>query len=269
MLTFVSVLIGGYMLVLGGLYVFQRHLLYFPDTSPPDPASKQLQSIKDVTYTAADGVNLLSWYSAPEPGMPTVLYFHGNAGHIGSRIDKIRPFVASGYGVLLAGYRGYGGNDGGPSEQGLYADARAAVKFLQGEGTGAQSLVLYGESLGSAVATRMMVDLSVDGGAMALVLEAPFTSVVEAASHFYPIFPVRWLLHDRFDSGSIIDQIGAPVLIIHGEQDTTMPIRFGKKLYDIASHPKESFWVPRAGHNDLFDHGAATVVLDFIARQQK
>jgi len=268
MLTFVSVLIGGYMLMLGGLYVIQRHLLYFPDTSAPIQVSNDPLKLKDVTYTTADGLNLVSWYSAPAPGMPTVLYFHGNAGHIGSRGDKIRPFVAEGYGVLLAGYRGYGGNEGVPNEQGLFADARAAVKFLQGQGTGAKSLVLYGESLGSAVATRMAVDLSQGGGVMALVLEAPFTSVVEAASHFYPMFPVKWLLHDRYETSAIIGLIEAPVFIFHGDKDITMPIRFGKKLYDIASHPKEKLWVAGAGHNDLFDHGADSAVLDFIARQR-
>ena len=268
MMTFVFMAIGGYMLVLGGLYVFQRHLLYFPDTSAPNQVSNDLNSITDVTYTTADGVNLLSWYSAPAPGMPTVLYFHGNAGHIGDRVDKIRPFVALGYGVLLAGYRGYGGNDGEPSEQGLFADARAAVEFLQGLGTSPENLVLYGESLGSAVAARMAVELSESGGVMALVLEAPFTSAVEVASHYYPIFPVRWLLHDRFDTSSIIGLVGAPVFIFHGEKDTVMPIMFGKKLYDIASQPKERFWVSGAGHNDLFDHGAATAVLEFVARHR-
>lgn len=268
MVTFASVVIGAYMLALGGLYVFQRHLLYFPDTSVPKQANNNLLKLTDVTYTTADGVNLMSWYSAPAPGMPTVLYFHGNAGHIGFRVDKIRPFVTLGYGVLLAGYRGYGGNDGVPSEQGLFADARAAVEFLQGQGAGANSLVLYGESLGSAVATRMAAELSTGDGVMALVLEAPFTSVVEAASHFYPIFPVRWLLRDRFDTGSIISQIRAPVFIFHGDRDKVMPIRFGKKLYKVASHPKESLWIAGAGHNDLFDHGAASAVLDFVARQR-
>ncbi len=268
-LTFLAVLIGGYSLILGGVYVFQRNLIYFPDRTAPDLTNSGLAGVAEATYTTADGVPLLSWYRQPDPGMPTVLYFHGNAGHIGSRIDKIRPFVAAGYGVLLAGYRGYGGNGGSPGEQGLYADARAAVEFLNARGTAAKDLVLYGESLGSAVATRMAAELSGQaGGVLALVLEAPFTSVVEAAASFYPIFPVRWVLHDRFDSGSIIGRVETPVFILHGENDTTMPIRFGKKLYDRAAQPKESLWIAGAGHNDLFEHGGGAAVLDFIARHR-
>ena len=269
MLTFLAVLIGGYLLVLGGLYIFQRHLLYYPDRQAPDLASSGLAGLAEVTYGSADGGQLLSWHKEPAPGLPTLLYFHGNAGHIGSRVEKIRPFADVGYGVLLAGYRGYGGNGGVPSESGLYADARAAVEFLHTRGASAKKLILYGESLGSAVATKMAAELSDTGnGALTLVLEAPFTSVVEAASQFYPMFPVRWLMRDRFDSGAIIARIKTPVLIFHGDKDATMPIRFGKKLYDLASQPKESLWITGAGHGDLFDHGAAAAVLDFVARHR-
>ncbi len=268
MLTILGVLVGGYLLLLGGLYVFQRRLLYFPDASPPDLVDSGLADTAEITLTTADGVRLLSWYSSPRPGMPTVLYLHGNAGNIGSRATKVRPFIDAGYGVLLAGYRGYGGNRGKPGEAGLYADGRAAVEFLGSRGTAAKNLILYGESLGSAVATRMAAELSGGGGAMALVLEAPFTSVVEAAAHFFPVIPVRWLLKDRFDSGAIIERVATPVFIFHGDQDTTMPIRFGRKLYDLAAHPKECLWIAGAGHGDLFEYGAAAAVLDFIKAKQ-
>lgn len=261
------------MLVIGALYIFQDRLLYFPDTSVPDLAGSGLLDVEEVRISTDDGVHLLSWYSGPRPGMPTVLYFHGNAGNIGSRVDKIRPFLDAGYGVLLAGYRGYGGNSGTPSEQGLFSDARAAIDFLKRQGTSAADLVIYGESLGSAVATRMAAELAPqatgDGKAlMALVLETPFTSLVEVASHLFPVFPVKWLLRDRYDSASIIGMIGVPVFVLHGDNDKTMPIQFGKKLYDLAAPPKECLWVVGAGHNDLFEHDAARAVLEFLARQR-
>ena len=200
--------------------------------------------------------------------MPTILYFHGNAGNIGSRIDKIFPFSKAGYGILLAGYRGYGGNAGSPSEQGLLMDGRAALAFLAAQGATSENIVLYGESLGTGVAVPMAVEAASSGAAVrALVLEAPFTSVVEVASSFYPIFPVRWLLKDRFDSAAIIARIGTPVFVYHGVKDTTIPIRFGRKLYDLAVDPKESLWVKGAGHNDLFAYEADLAVLEFLQRQ--
>jgi len=273
MATVLAVLVVGCVLITGALYVFQRRLLYFPDTSVPDLAGSGLVGVEEVWLETDDGGHLLSWYSDPGPGMPTVLYFHGNAGHIGYRVEKIRPFLDAGYGVLLAGYRGYGGNPGTPSEQGLFADARAAVNFLKRRGLSVANLVVYGESLGSAVATRMAAELATQtaeggGAVMALILEAPFTSAAEAASHFFSAIPVKWLLRDRFDSGSIIGQVGTPVFILHGDSDRIMPIHFGKKLYGLASSPKDCLWVAGAGHNDLFEHGAAKAVLEFIARQR-
>lgn len=265
MLTLLAVLAGGYLLLTGALYVFQRNLIYFPDTSRP-VMTGNLSGLSEVTVETADGLQLLCWYGQPRPGMATVLYFHGNAGNIASRVEKIRPFVNAGYGVLLVGYRGYGGNGGSPSEQGFYADARGAVQYLKNLPKPPARLIIYGESLGTAVAVRTAADLAAAGEAIeALVLEAPFTSVVEAAAHYYPIFPIKWLLKDRFDSASRIARVEAPVLIVHGQQDATIPIRLGRELYQLAAQPKQKLWIAGAGHNDLFDHGAAEAVLEFLA----
>ena len=261
MITVAALLVGAYGLILLGLLIFQDKLLYHPDTSIPDPASSGIAEMHPQKTQSADGLTLLSWYAQGNPDQPVVAYFHGNAGNIGSRGDKVRPFLNAGYGVLLVGYRGFGGNPGTPSEDGFYADARAALSLLKD----VRPLILYGESLGTAVATAMAAERSMAGNPVqALILEAPFPSVTAAARHYYPYVPVKWLLKDHFDQASRIASISAPVLIFHGERDKTMPIRFGKALFEVAKMPKQPKWIAGAGHNDLFDFGAAELSIEFI-----
>jgi uncharacterized protein len=263
MITVVALLVGGYALVLVSLLIFQRSLLYHPDASTPDPTRSGAAQMQPVWGESVDGIRLMSWYGQGNPQQPIVVYFHGNAGNIGSRGDKVSPFLDAGFGVLLVGYRGYGGNPGKPTEQGLYADGRAALSTLEDR----RSLIFYGESLGTAVATAMAAERAGAGEPVsAVILEAPFTSVTDASKHYYPYVPVSLLLKDTFDQASRIAHVAAPVLIFHGEKDRTMPIRFGKRLFEAARMPKESKWYEQAGHNDLFDHGAADLSVDFIRR---
>ena len=263
MIGIVATVAGAYLLALGLLFVLQRQLLYYPSAERPSLESAGLEGrMRSLRLNTADGLELVAWYAAAAEGRPTVVYFHGNAGHIGYRADKVRPYLAAGLGVLLLEYRGYGGNPGRPDEEGLYADARAALDFLDGAGVAAERRVLYGESLGSAVAVQM----AVEGAAGAVVLEAPFTSVPEVGQSKFPIFPVRWLARDRLDSLAKIGAIGAPVLVLHGEQDQIVPIRFGRALFAAANDPKEMRSFPAAGHEDLDAHGVAEAVLDFLGR---
>jgi len=256
---------GAYLLFVLGLFVFQGSLLYHPDRSAPDPVHSGLAQIQAVTAKSNDGLDLLSWYAKGQSKQPVVVYFQGNAGNIGSRGHKVRPFLDAGFGVLLVGYRSFGSNPGKPSEEGLYADARAALSILHKEGAQERPLVFYGESLGSAVATAMAAEQARAGTPVAaLILEAPFPSVTAAAGHHYPFVPVKWLLKDHFDQGSRISQISAPLLVFHGDQDKTMPIRFGKALFDKALMPKQSKWFEGAGHNNLFDFGADELSINFI-----
>ncbi len=252
-----------YVLMLATLFVVQRKLIYFPDRSAPVPADHGVPEMSIVRLATEDGLELAAWYRAPAGGGgAVVVYFHGNAGHIGGRGDKVRPYLDAGYGVLLLGYRAYGGNPGKPSEQGLYSDARAALGFLAGEGVASERLVLYGESLGTGVAVRMASERRV----AAVVLEAPFTSATDVGAARFPFAPVRLLARDRFDSLSRIAAVGAPVLVLHGERDTTIPVAFGRRLLAAAVEPKEGRFYPGAGHADLYDFGAAEAVIDFLAR---
>ena len=255
---------AAYFGLVAGMYAFQRSFLYFPSSVSPSPADYGAADMQVVRYTPETGPDggseLTGWYRPAADGRSTIVYFHGNAGHLGDRGPKIRPYVDAGYGVFLAAYRGYGGHPGRPTEAGLYADARAAMDWLIAQGLEPADLVLYGESLGSGVAVQVGTEYAV----AAVVLEAPFSSVVDVGQARFPFLPVGWLMRDRFDSAAKIAAVGAPVLILHGERDLTVPIRFGRRLHDAAIEPREFAHFPLAAHNDLYDHGATERVLAFL-----
>jgi hypothetical protein len=249
-----------YLGVVAGMYAFQRSFLYFPSAVTPEPAAYGVPDMAVVGYAAPDGPAIAGWFHAPAEGRPTIVYFHGNAGHIGDRAAKTQAYREDGYGLLLAGYRGYGGNGGRPTEEGLYADARAAINWLAGHGIDPAATVVYGESLGSGVAVQMATEFPVAG----VVLEAPFSSVTDVGQARFPVLPVRWLMQDRYDNSAKIARADAPLLILHGERDQTVPIRYGRRLYDAAEEPRDFAHFPQAAHNDLYDHGAADRVLAFL-----
>ncbi|MSO93892.1 MAG: alpha/beta hydrolase [Rhodospirillales bacterium] len=270
LINFVAVAAGVYAAVVGGMYFAQRHLMYLPDTSVPSAAASGVPEMVEVGLTTEDGLRLRSWYREAVSGAPTIVYFCGNGGHIGYRGFKVRPFLDAGLGVLMVSYRGYGGNEGSPTEEGLYADGRAALAFLHARGVPRKLWILYGESLGSGVAVQLaqeIRDAALDETSVgALVLESPFTSMVDAAGDHYPWAPTHLLVRDRYDSAEKIGRLKSPLLILHGEQDTIVSVRHGRRLFELAPEPKEARWYKNAGHNDLFEHGTAPVVLDFLRR---
>jgi fermentation-respiration switch protein FrsA (DUF1100 family) len=260
----IAALILIYVLVVGGLYLGQRALLYVPDRARPQLGALAELGVREVTLTTADGLSLLSWYRPPSDQAPVLVYFHGNGGNAGYRTNRMTRFAQAGLGVLMLEYRGYGGNPGTLSEAGLQADAAAALDFVMGhEHIPVRRLAIYGESLGAAVAVHAAANRKV----AALILEAPFTTLADAAFYHYPFLPVSLLLHDRFDSVAAIQQVDAPVLILQGERDQVVPIRFGRALLAAAHEPKESWFSPEAGHNDLARFGALDVALAFIERR--
>jgi len=255
--------LAAYGVLVGGLYVFQRHLLYFPDGVRPQLGDFTALGVREITLNTADGLSLLSWYLPPRDGRPVIAYFHGNGGHIGYRAERLRWFARNGYGVLMAEYRGYGGNAGMPSEPGLIADGAAALDFLGGQGIAPKRLVIYGESLGSGVAVPLAAQRAIAG----LILEAPFTSVAEVAQYHYSFIPAAALVRDRFDSLARIGQVNAPILVLHGERDRIVPARFGRALFDAAPEPKELWLAGEAGHENLVRYGAFEEILGFLQRR--
>ncbi len=244
------------------LGLMQKRLMYFPDPSRFVPSEWALDELQPFEVKTEDGLTITSWYHpAQKRDKFTIVFFQGNAGHLGYRNYKARPWLDAGYGVLMVGYRGFG-NPGSPSERGLYKDARAAINGLNKQGVPDKAIVFYGESLGTGVATQMATEHPV----AAIILESPYTSIPDVGADRYPMVPVRWLLRDQYDSLDKIKDVHAPLLLLHGEMDTVVPVKFGKELFEAANEPKQAEFVPDAGHNDVYNLRVQQLILDFLAR---
>ena len=266
MLLIIIYAIGIYALLVLFLFFFQRSYLYFPSKEKIDVSYFIDSGLKEIELTTSDGLVLKSWFKKPstQEGY-TILIFHGNAGHVGHRIEKFKRFITAGYGFLFLEYRGYGGNPGKPTEKGLYYDALSALKFLSKQKIFSDKTILYGESLGCGI----VVKLSSETAFAATVLEAPFTSIADVAQRQYWYLPAKWLVLDRYDILRIIGNIKSPLLVIHGEKDNIINISLGKKVFDAAPQPKEALFVPNAGHNNLFEFNVEEKLLNFLEKQKK
>lgn len=243
-------------------YVMQRSFIYVPDRMRPVPALAGVPDMNFISVQTADGLTLQGLYKPPaNEDKPVILMFHGNAGSTGIRAFKARPFLNFGYGFLLAEYRAYGGNGGTISEEGLYNDARAYIKWLGENGVLPGRVVLYGESLGTGVAVQMAVEYP---GVRAVMLEAPYTALWKVAQRHMFMLPSCILMKDRFESIKKIKNVTAPLLIINGSLDNIVPPAMGQSLYEAANEPKTIQVYPFAGHNDLYTHGAAGAMLKFL-----
>ena len=244
------------------LFFFQRSLIYYPTTGKISPIDYGLPEMDSVKLITEDGISLASWYKAPSsPNKLTILYFHGNAGHIGHRAIKVKPFLDYGYGLLLLSYRGYGPNNGEPTENNLYLDGKAAFNFLIEQKIPIHKLVFYGESLGTGVA----VELAQNKAIAALILEAPFTSLIEISKYHFPFFPTTLLLKDKYTSVNKIRNLKSRLLVLHGRRDRTIPFKFGQKLFNIAGVKKQLYEFPDAGHNNIYSHNASSKIIKFLA----
>jgi fermentation-respiration switch protein FrsA (DUF1100 family) len=263
-LRLVKAALVAYVAVLVILFLLQRQLLFPAGKEPPSLERAGLANLMEpVRVVTADGLDLLAWYhSPPKQNAPLIVLFHGNGGTIEIRAAKAKTYIGAGFGVLLPEYRGYGGNPGSPSEAGLYADGRAALAFAAAQGITPDHWIFLGESLGTGVAVQMATEQRV----AALVLEAPYTSIADVAQSNFPLLPVWWLVRDRFDSAEKIARVGAPLFVVHGERDGTIPVKFGRALFAAASEPKEAMWLADAGHDVLGRDVVDAASRDFLRR---
>jgi hypothetical protein len=254
--------LGVYGAIVGLAAVFQRSLQYFPFGTPGQPAALGVPEMREIRVRTADGLDLFGWHAPPRAaGAPTVVVFHGNAGNLGMLWFIGRRLIDEGVGVLLAGYRGFEGNPGRPSEQGLYLDGRAALDWLNARGVADGDVVLYGLSLGSGVASQIATERRV----AAVIFEAPFTAMADVGAFHYPFLPVRWMLLDRFETRARVAGVEAPLLVVHGDRDEVIPFAQGAAVFAAAREPKRFVRIAGGRHNDLWERGAGEAIARFAA----
>ena len=261
MLETVLYIAAGYFGLVALMYVFQRRFIYIPDKRTPDISKAPWADLLEIE--TADGLVLKSWWCPPKDGSkPVISFFHGNADNIETRIPKAEVFIEHGYGILLPEYRGYGGNSGNPTEEGLYHDARAHLNWLiKDKNVTPENLILYGESLGSGVAVQMATEYE----AKALILDVPYFSVLEMCRFRAPFIPfMHKLVKDHYRSDLKIGTLNLPVFVGVGERDIVIPCRFGTKLFETANEPKKYMKYPKAGHLGIYNKGFGEDAINFI-----
>ncbi len=259
-MLFFQIIIFVYILVLVFLYFYQRNLLYHPNEN--NYSGDQISvPIKKVRINTEDNIDLLGWFHEKDlQKYKTVLFFHGNAGSLENRIHKLNHFNKMDVNFLIIAWRGFSGNKGKPSEEGLYKDGRSGINWLVKKGVKEKNIVIYGESLGTGVATHVSQNKNFAG----VVLETPFTSMIDAAKKFYPYIPVGLLLKDKFDNKSKIKNIKVPILIMHGEADQIVPFFMGKKMYEEANMPKYSYFTKHDNHMMEYDENLVKALNSFL-----
>lgn len=234
-----------YVAICAYMYLQQRSLQYFPSRAGLSPGDAGLEGVAAETLATPDGEKIVAWYAPAGPARPTILFFHGNGGEVSGRAERLAYYQSQGYGALLVSYRGYGGSSGQISEQGFITDALTAYDWLLARGIPAENIGLVGESLGTGVAVQLAAQRKV----AALALEAPYTSAADVAAEIYWWLPVNLLMKDTFHSRDFIGKVQVPLLIQHGDADGIIPVTHGKRLFGMASEPKQLVIIPGAGHD--------------------
>jgi len=261
--TIVLALVSFYVLLLTIVFSFQRNLLYHPsvDNYLKDEVTNEPTEIEKVKITTVDNINLVAWfYNKNIEKFKTILFFHGNAGSLENRTYKLNHFKDLNVNFLIIAWRGFSGNAGKPSEAGLYRDAAGAIKWLKSKGITEKNIILYGESLGTGVAVEVAQNKNYAG----IILESPYTSMVNIGKKHYPFFPVRFLLKDKFENYKKITNISVPVLIIHGKIDKIVPFAMGKKMYQLANEPKFFYSQEYGDHMVDYDEKLLLALKKFI-----
>ena len=230
------------------VYFFQRKLLYHP-FSPQITGKGLIHNFETINFKTSDNFELKGWFHLKNSNKKTILFLHGNAGNLDNRIDKLNFLGNMDINFLIISWRGYSGNPGNPSETGLYKDALGGIEWLNKKGISNDRIILYGESLGTAKTTEVAQNENFAG----IILEAPFTSMVDMGQKIYPIFPVKFLLKDKYESKNKIKNIKSPILVLHGRKDKIVPFYMGEKIFEMANSPKFKYFTDLDDHMMNFD----------------
>jgi len=245
------------------VFFFQRNLLYHPtvDNYLKDNLVTEPTAIEKVKITTEDKIDLIGWfYNKDIEKFKTIVFFHGNAGSLQNRTYKLNHFKDLNVNFLIVAWRGFNGNKGKPNEMGLYEDGKSAVRWLNTKGIQDKNIILYGESLGTAIA----IEIAQNNKYAGIILESPFTSMVHMGKKYYPFFPVSFLLKDRYESYKKINKISVPVLVMHGKVDKIVPYAMGKKIYELAEQPKFFYSQEYGDHMVEYDEKLLLALRQFI-----
>ena len=249
-----------YLIILTYIYLFQRNLLYHPSVNGYQGDEINFD-YEEVFIKNNEGIKLKAWLHKKDLiNKKTILFFHGNAGNLTNRNYKLNELSKFDVNFLIVAYRGFSGNQGKPSEQGLYEDARSALDFLKIKGVKEKNLILYGESLGTAVAIETAQNKDLAG----IILESPFTSMVELAQKYYPFLPVKVLLKDKYETIKKLPNINSPLLVLHGKLDSIVPFSMGKKVFEKAKEPKFKYFIDNDDHMVRYDQELLNEIKKFI-----
>ncbi|MDC0477057.1 alpha/beta hydrolase [Pelagibacteraceae bacterium] len=242
-LTLSSVILAYFVIILF-VYFYQRSLLYHP--SENNYLNNEITfNYEEIFIETEKNIKLKSWFIKKDLNkFKTILIFHGNAGNLFNRVYKLNELNKLDVNILLISWRGFSGNKGKPTEKNLYHDGEKAVTWLNNRGAISKNIILYGESLGTGVATELGTSNAFGG----IILESPFTSIADTAKIYYPYLPVNIILKDRYDSIGKIKNITTPILIMHGKKDNIVPQKMGLKLYEKANQPKFNYFPENDDH---------------------
>jgi fermentation-respiration switch protein FrsA (DUF1100 family) len=232
--------------VLALMFFLQSRLVYFPDAQIIATPGDRGLAYEEISFEAADGVQLSAWYVPAETSRGVVLFSHGNGGNISYNLPYVEILHSVGLSAFIYDYRGYGRSKGKPTEEGTYSDITGAWQYLtESRKVPAGQILLYGQSLGGPIAAKLATEKT----PAALILDSTFTSFVDIAGYHYPFLPVRWLARFEYNTLDHVKKVRCPVLVIHSPDDEIAPFSQGVALYEAAPEPK-AFLKLRGGHND-------------------
>ncbi len=260
MFTLVTIVIACYLLVVIFVFFYQRNLLYHPFENNYNTEEANF-SYEEIFIPTSDGKKLKAWFHKKDlKKKKTLLFFHGNAGNLTNRIYKLNLIKNLDINFLIVAYRGFSGNEGKPTEEGLYEDARDTISWLNQQEIEDKQIVIYGESLGTGVSAEVAQNKKFAG----IILESPFTSMVEAGKHYYFYLPVSLLLKDRYETIKKLKNIKIPILVMHGERDRIVPFHMGLEVFSEANEPKYSYFPKNDDHMMEYNKNLLDVLNKFL-----
>lgn len=239
------IILASYSAIVGVIFFKQGSMVYFPEKEIVHTPKNINLDYREVAFQTKDRINISGWYIPVDEEKGVLIFCHGNGGNISYNLEYIRILHSLSLSVFMFDYRGYGKSEGKPSEEGTYLDAAAAWDYLIQQGKSPEKIIVYGQSLGGAVAA----EIALRKNPAALIIESSFTSIPDLGAKLYPWLPVKLISKFRYSTKDKVGMVKCPKLVIHSPDDEIIPFEHGRAIYEKATQPKE-FLETRGGHND-------------------